>query len=66
MGQATVAIEDKEFYDHGGVSISGTLRALISNSQGNATQGGSTLTQQLIKQVFFRDEAAQRPSGHSA
>lgn len=60
MGQATIAIEDKEFYDHGGVSISGTLRALISNSQGNATQGGSTLTQQLIKQVFFRDEAAQR------
>lgn len=60
MGQATVAIEDKEFYDHGGVSIAGTVRAVISNSQGNATQGGSTLTQQLIKQVFFKDEAAQR------
>lgn len=60
MGQATVAIEDKEFYKHGGVSLSGTLRAVISNSQGNATQGGSTLTQQLVKQVFFRDEAAQR------
>lgn len=60
MSHATTAIEDKEFYNHGGVSIAGTLRALISNSQGNATQGGSTLTQQLIKQVFFRDEAAQR------
>ncbi len=61
MGQATVAIEDKDFYSHGGVSIAGTLRAVISNSQGNATQGGSTLTQQLIKQVFFsKDEATQR------
>ena len=60
MGQATVAIEDKEFYTHGGVSVSGTLRAVISNSQGNATQGGSTLTQQLIKKVFFREEETER------
>jgi len=60
MGQATIAIEDKDFYKHGGVSITGTLRAVISNSQGNATQGGSTLTQQLIKKVFFEDEATQR------
>ncbi len=60
MGKATVAIEDKDFYKHGGVSLTGTFRALISNSQGNATQGGSTLTQQLVKQVFFRDEASQR------
>lgn len=60
MGQATIAIEDKEFYQHGGVSVTGTLRALVSNSQGNSTQGGSTLTQQLVKQVFFKDQAAQR------
>lgn len=61
MSKATVAIEDKEFYEHGGVSVSGVLRAFINNSQGNAVQGGSTLTQQLIKQVFFsKDEAAQR------
>lgn len=60
MGKATIAIEDKEFYSHGGVSATGTLRALLSNSQGNAVQGGSTLTQQLVKQVFFRDQAAQR------
>lgn len=63
MGQATVAIEDKDFYKHGGVSISGTLRAVISNSQGNATQGGSTLTQQLIKKVFFQDDQYQRGLG---
>ena len=60
MGQATVAIEDKDFYKHGGVSISGTIRAALSNAGGNATQGGSTLTQQLVKQVFFSDQAAQR------
>ncbi len=60
MGQATVAIEDKDFYKHGGVSITGTLRAALSNAGGNATQGGSTLTQQLVKQVFFSDQAAQR------
>ena len=60
MKQATVAIEDKEFYSHGGVSVSGLMRATVSNLQGNSTQGGSTLTQQLVKQVFFSDEANER------
>lgn len=61
MGQATVAIEDKDFYSHGGVSFSGTLRAVLSNTQGNNAQGGSTLTQQLVKQVFFsKDQIQQR------
>jgi penicillin-binding protein 1A len=61
MKQATVAIEDKEFYSHGGVSVTGLVRAALSNASGNSTQGGSTLTQQLVKQVFFPpDEAQQR------
>ncbi len=60
MAQATVAIEDKDFYKHKGVSVTGLTRAMISNAQGNSTQGGSTLTQQLVKQVFFEDEASQR------
>lgn len=60
MKKATVAIEDKDFYSHGGVSLTGILRALINNSNGGSTQGGSTLTQQLVKQVFFADEAQQR------
>lgn len=60
MKQATVAIEDKDFYNHNGVSVTGLTRALFSNAQGNSTQGGSTLTQQLVKQVFFADEAQQR------
>lgn len=60
MGQATIAIEDREFYNHGGVSVTGIMRAVLNNSQGGSIQGGSTLTQQLVKQVFFRDEAQQR------
>ena len=58
MAQATVAIEDKDFYKHAGVSPSGILRAVVSNTRGNTAQGGSTLTQQLVKQVFFSKEQA--------
>lgn len=47
--QATIAIEDKDFYQHRGFSISGILRAFISNFQGKQIQGGSTITQQLVK-----------------
>lgn len=60
MKEATIAIEDKEFYKHGGVSFSGIARATYNNFSGGSTQGGSTLTQQLVKQVFFADEAQQR------
>ena len=57
---ATVAIEDKDFYNHGAVSITGLFRAFVNNLTGGSTQGGSTLTQQLVKQVFFADEAQAR------
>jgi penicillin-binding protein 1A len=60
MKQATVAIEDKDFYNHGGISFTGIVRAGFNNIFGGSTQGGSTLTQQLIKQVFFTDEASER------
>lgn len=62
MKNATVAIEDKDFYKHGGFSVSGIIRAAWTNFTGSgaSTQGGSTLTQQLIKQVFFADEAGDR------
>jgi len=63
MKDATIAIEDKDFYEHNGVSPSGLLRAAIKNSQGDSTQGGSTLTQQLVKQVFFSEEASNRGLG---
>jgi len=60
MKQATVAIEDKDFYKHVGVSMTGIFRSLVNNANGGSTQGGSTLTQQLVKQVFFADEAQKR------
>lgn len=63
MKQATVALEDKAFYEHGGVSVSGTIRAGWNNVTGGSTQGGSTLTQQLVKKVFFSVEEQQTRSG---
>ncbi len=66
MKQATVALEDKDFYKHGGVSFTGTVRALFNNVGGSGgTQGGSTLTQQLVKKVFFSEEEANQRSGLS-
>lgn len=60
LKEATVSIEDKDFYKHAGISPAGLTRAVINNVNGGGTQGGSTLTQQLVKQVFFADEAQQR------
>ena len=57
MRQATIAIEDRDFYNHKGVSFTGLLRAIVNNARGGSTQGGSTLTQQLVKQVFFPEES---------
>lgn len=59
MKDATVAIEDRDFYKHGGVSVTGISRALFNNFTGGSTQGGSTLTQQLVKQVFIDETEAQ-------
>ena len=63
MRQATVAIEDKNFYNHPGVDFTGLVRATFSTLTGKGVQGGSTLTQQLIKQVYFADEAASENRG---
>ena len=63
MYQATVAIEDKNFYSHIGVDFTALIRATISTLSGQGVQGGSTLTQQLIKQVYFSDEAASENRG---
>ena len=63
MYQATVAIEDRNFYDHIGVDFGALIRAAFSTLGGHGVQGGSTLTQQLIKQVYFADEAASENRG---
>lgn len=60
MRQATVAIEDKNFYNHSGVDFGAIIRAVIATLTGQGVQGGSTLTQQLVKQVYFSDEAGDR------
>ena len=61
--QATVAIEDRNFYSHPGVDFGALIRAALSTLSGKGVQGGSTLTQQLIKQVYFADEAASKNRG---
>lgn len=53
---ALIATEDRDFYNHHGVSVRGTARAIFSNITGGRRQGGSTLTQQLIKNFFLSPE----------
>ena len=55
--KATLATEDRRFYDHFGIDVIGTLRALMSNAQGDSSlQGGSSITQQLAKNLFLTSE----------
>jgi len=55
--QATVAIEDQRFYEHGGVDPEGILRAAIRNiGSGKTLQGGSTITQQLVRNLYISQE----------
>ena len=60
LKKATIAVEDKDFYKHGGVSLVALSRAFLNNLGGGKIQGGSTLTQQLVKQVFFSEESKDR------
>ena len=54
---ATVAIEDRRFYEHGGVDIISIMRALKRNTEeGVIKQGGSTITQQLVKMLYTNGE----------
>ena len=54
--QAVLAIEDDAFYEHGGVNVPSVFRAMIANAAaGRITQGGSTITQQLVKNAIIED-----------
>jgi penicillin-binding protein 1A len=53
---ATVAIEDQRFYEHGGVDPEGILRAALKNLEaGKTVEGGSTITQQLVRHLCLRN-----------
>lgn len=55
--QATLATEDRRFFDHFGIDVIGTFRAVVTNAQaGGVVQGGSSLSQQLAKNLFLSNE----------
>lgn len=57
LKNATIAVEDDKFYQHGGISPFGIARAFVKNLlSGKIKQGGSTITQQLIKNSFLTSE----------
>lgn len=54
---ATVAIEDEEFYQHKGIKLTSIIRALLANlTKGGYSQGGSTITQQVVKNSLLNSE----------
>ncbi|MFT4021463.1 MAG: penicillin-binding protein 1B [Acinetobacter sp.] len=64
--QALIATEDRNFYHHHGISIRGTARAIMSNITGGKRQGGSTLTQQLVKNFFLSPERTYKRKANEA
>jgi membrane peptidoglycan carboxypeptidase len=57
LQKAVISSEDKDFYKHGGFSFTGVARAFVSNVQGSSnTQGGSTITQQFVKNSLLTQE----------
>jgi penicillin-binding protein 1A len=59
--KATVAIEDRRFYEHGGLDLEGILRAVIADIRaGRIVQGGSTITQQLVRNLYIGKERTFR------
>src|SRR3954451_1654781 len=60
MRQAIVDIEDSRFYEHHGLDIEGTARALVRNVvAGEVMEGGSTITQQLVKQTLLQSATTE-------
>ncbi|HYY77412.1 MAG TPA: biosynthetic peptidoglycan transglycosylase, partial [Gaiellaceae bacterium] len=57
LAEATVAIEDRRFYAHDGLDYEGILRAAVKNLEsGEIVQGGSTITQQLVRNLYIGNE----------
>ena len=56
LQKATIAIEDAHFYEHGGVDYSAIVRAALDNLEaGHVTQGASTITQQLVRNLYINN-----------
>ena len=69
MKDALLSIEDSRFYQHGALDLKGTMRALVNNAADRQTQGGSSITQQLVKLTLVQQattkeqvRAATKPS----
>ncbi|WP_345321529.1 biosynthetic peptidoglycan transglycosylase [Candidatus Villigracilis proximus] len=61
MKDATIAVEDKNFYKNSGVDVVGIVRAVWINLRGGETlSGGSTITQQVARTLLLSDEVIQR------
>ena len=61
LKQAVIASEDRRFYSHGGVDVQGSLRALWADVRGKQyVQGGSTITQQYVKEAYLHPGAHAR------
>ncbi len=63
---ALIATEDRGFYEHKGVSIRGIARAVINNFTGGPRQGGSTITQQLIKNFYLNSDRTMKRKANEA
>lgn len=63
---ALIATEDRSFYEHYGVSLRGTTRALVANITGGSTQGGSTITQQLVKNFYLSSDRTLKRKANEA
>ena len=63
---ALIATEDRGFYEHKGVSIRGIARAVLNNFTGGPRQGGSTITQQLIKNFYLNSDRTMKRKANEA
>jgi penicillin-binding protein 1A len=66
MKKAVLAIEDSNFYEHGGVDYWGILRAAVHNATGGARQGASTITQQVARNFFLSSEQTFKRKAYEA